>query len=85
MEPLDALQSLINDVLVQTGKALRASRRDAQGNLTHAYGPTQSKLPDTIDHFHNALNELESEIVSGGSISVSLSSSSPNLPFGVFF
>ncbi|KAK4068218.1 uncharacterized protein Triagg1_7461 [Trichoderma aggressivum f. europaeum] len=62
MEPLDALQSLINDVLVQTGKALRASRRDAQGNLTHAYGPTQSKLPDTIDHFHNALNELESEI-----------------------
>ncbi|KAL7905902.1 hypothetical protein GGI35DRAFT_124613 [Trichoderma velutinum] len=68
MEPLDALQSLINDVLVQTGKALRASRRDAQGNLTHAYGPTQSKLPDTIDHFHNALNELESEIIGAKSV-----------------
>ncbi|KAJ4859977.1 hypothetical protein T069G_04965 [Trichoderma breve] len=68
MEPLDALQSLINDVLVQTGKALRASRRDAQGNLTHAYGPTQSKLPDTIDHFHNALNELESEIIMAKSV-----------------
>ncbi|UKZ78213.1 hypothetical protein TrVFT333_005948 [Trichoderma virens FT-333] len=68
MEPLDALQSLINDVLVQTGKALRASRRDAQGNLTHAYGPSQSKLPDTIDHFHNALNELESEIIGAKSV-----------------
>ncbi|KAL7956576.1 hypothetical protein V8C34DRAFT_288316 [Trichoderma compactum] len=68
MEPLDALQSLINDVLVQTGKALRASRRDAQGNPTHAYGPTQSKLPDTIDHFHNALNELESEIIMAKSV-----------------
>ncbi|KKO98308.1 hypothetical protein THAR02_09592 [Trichoderma harzianum] len=41
MEPLDALQSLINDV---------------------------SKLPDTIDHFHNALNELESEIIMAKSV-----------------
>ncbi|KAL7941959.1 hypothetical protein V8C42DRAFT_333167 [Trichoderma barbatum] len=68
MEPLDALQSLINDVLVQTGKALRASRRDSQGNLTHAYGPSQSKLPDTIDHFHNALSELEREIIGAKSV-----------------
>jgi hypothetical protein len=49
---------------VQTGKALRASRRDSQGNLTYAYGPTQAKLPDTIEQFHMTLNELESEIVS---------------------
>ncbi|KAL6862059.1 hypothetical protein J3F83DRAFT_221658 [Trichoderma novae-zelandiae] len=61
--PLDALQSLINDVLVQTGKALRASRRDSQGNLTYAYGPTQAKLPETIEQFHMTLNELESEIL----------------------
>ncbi|TFB01536.1 hypothetical protein CCMA1212_006223 [Trichoderma ghanense] len=65
--PLDALQSIINDVLVQTGKALRASRRDSQGNLTYAYGPTQAKLPDTIEQFHMTLNELESEILSAKS------------------
>lgn len=102
--PLDALQSIINDVvsptsnlsplllssfhraifpspshlyslfcpsnflpivkLVQTGKALRASRRDSQGNLTYAYGPTQAKLPDTIEQFHMTLHDLETEIVS---------------------
>ncbi|ETR98436.1 hypothetical protein M419DRAFT_11763 [Trichoderma reesei RUT C-30] len=66
--PLDALQSIINDVLVQTGKALRASRRDSQGNLTYAYGPTQAKLPDTIEQFHMTLNELESEILSAKSV-----------------
>ncbi|PTB62245.1 hypothetical protein BBK36DRAFT_1145037 [Trichoderma citrinoviride] len=65
--PLDALQSIINDVLVQTGKALRASRRDSQGNLTYAYGPTQAKLPETIEHFHMTLNDLESEILSAKS------------------
>ncbi|PTB75377.1 hypothetical protein M440DRAFT_1439910 [Trichoderma longibrachiatum ATCC 18648] len=66
--PLDALQSIINDVLVQTGKALRASRRDSQGNLTYAYGPTQAKLPDTIEQFHMTLHDLETEILSAKSV-----------------
>ncbi|KAL7814965.1 hypothetical protein V8C44DRAFT_348546 [Trichoderma aethiopicum] len=66
--PLDALQSIINDVLVQTGKALRASRRDSQGNLTYAYGPTQAKLPDTIEQFHLTLHDLETEILSAKSV-----------------
>lgn len=49
--------------LVQTGKALRASRRDSQGNLSLPQGMSQSKLPATIDLFHRALDELEGEIV----------------------
>ncbi|GFP59276.1 hypothetical protein TASIC1_0012027900 [Trichoderma asperellum] len=67
-EPLDALQSLINDVLVQTGKALRASRKDSRGNLTHIPGTSQSKLPETIRLFHNALDELEEEIIEAKSV-----------------
>ncbi|RFU75449.1 hypothetical protein TARUN_6782 [Trichoderma arundinaceum] len=67
-DPLDALQSLINDVLVQTGKALRASRKDSQGNLTQVPGTAQSKLPETINLFHKALDELEDEIIEAKSV-----------------
>ncbi|KAH6604023.1 hypothetical protein Trco_007469 [Trichoderma cornu-damae] len=67
-DPLDALQSLINDCLVQTGKALRASRRDSQGSLANAAGTVQSKLPETIKLFHCALDELEDEIIEAKSV-----------------
>lgn len=50
--------------LVQTGKALRASRRDSQGNLPPSFGSCQHKLPDTIKAFHAALDDLERDIVS---------------------
>ncbi|KAJ6786919.1 hypothetical protein PWT90_00061 [Aphanocladium album] len=67
-DPLDALQVLLNDVLVQTGKALRASRRDSQGNLALPQGMSQSKLPITIDAFHKALDDVESEILKAKSV-----------------
>ncbi|KAK5988819.1 hypothetical protein PT974_10313 [Cladobotryum mycophilum] len=67
-DPLDALQSLVNDVLVQTGKALRASRKDAHGNLAQAPGTIQSKLPETIRLFHCALDELEHDIIRAKSV-----------------
>lgn len=62
-DPLDALQLLVNDVLVQTGKALRASRRDSQGNLSPSFVSCQPKLPDTIKAFHAALDDLERDII----------------------
>lgn len=49
--------------LVQTGKALRASRRDGQGNLALPQGLSQSKLPVTIDAFQKALDDIEGDIV----------------------
>ncbi|EGX90298.1 hypothetical protein CCM_06715 [Cordyceps militaris CM01] len=67
-DPLDALQGLLNDVLVQTGKALRASRRDSQGNLALPQGISQSKLPQTIDTFHKALDDLEGDIMKAKSV-----------------
>ncbi|TWU74788.1 hypothetical protein ED733_006154 [Metarhizium rileyi] len=67
-DPLDALQLLVNDVLVQTGKALRASRRDSQGNLPPFQGALQPKLPDTIRAFHSALDDLEHDIIRAKSV-----------------
>ncbi|POR37174.1 Uncharacterized protein TPAR_02644 [Tolypocladium paradoxum] len=67
-DPLDALQLLVNDVLVQTGKALRASRRDSHGNVAPAHGSLQAKLPDTIKQFHAALDDLESDIIRAKSV-----------------
>ncbi|KID73107.1 uncharacterized protein G6M90_00g088070 [Metarhizium brunneum] len=67
-DPLDALQLLVNDVLVQTGKALRASRRDSQGNFPPSQGVLQPKLPDTIRAFHSALDDLENDIIRAKSV-----------------
>ncbi|KAG5948414.1 hypothetical protein E4U60_001834 [Claviceps pazoutovae] len=65
-DPLDALQSLINDALIQTGKALRASRRDSHGNLPATH--MQAKLPDTDRAFHLALDSLDNEIIRAKSV-----------------
>ncbi|KND92816.1 hypothetical protein TOPH_02518 [Tolypocladium ophioglossoides CBS 100239] len=54
--------------LVQTGKALRASRRDSHGNVAPAHGSLQAKLPDTIKQFHAALGDLESDIIRAKSV-----------------
>lgn len=67
-DPLDVLQLMVNDVLVQTGKALRASRKDAQGSVQPPHGALKSKLPDTIHTFHSALNELEWDIINSKSV-----------------
>ncbi|KPM46180.1 hypothetical protein AK830_g330 [Neonectria ditissima] len=67
-DPLDVLQLMVNDVLVQTGKALRSSRKDGQGNVAQAHGSLQSKLPDTIRTFHSALDDLEHDIIRAKSV-----------------
>ncbi|KAF7535517.1 hypothetical protein G7Z17_g13192 [Cylindrodendrum hubeiense] len=67
-DPLDVLQLMVNDVLVQTGKALRASRKDGQGNVAQVHGSLQSKLPDTIRTFHSALDDLEHDIIRAKSV-----------------
>lgn len=56
--------------LVQTGKALRASRKDGQGNVAQAHGSLQPKLPETIRTFHSALDDLENDIVSCASFAL---------------
>ncbi|KAI6779545.1 uncharacterized protein J7T54_002813 [Emericellopsis cladophorae] len=64
-ESLDALQNLFNDVLIQTGKALRAQHREAQGQVV-AEPPL--KFPETRSLFSQALDNLETEIVQAKSV-----------------
>jgi hypothetical protein len=63
-DPLETIQLMVADVLVQTGKALRASRKDASGASAPVNVSLQSKMPETIRRFHDALNQIDTEIVS---------------------
>jgi hypothetical protein len=49
---------------VQTGKALRASQKDGRRNLAQVHTNMRSRIPDSIETFQYALDDLESEIVS---------------------
>ncbi|RGP70506.1 hypothetical protein FLONG3_7427 [Fusarium longipes] len=68
-DPLDVLQAMVDDVLVHTGKALRASRKDAQGNnMQSSQATLKSKLPESIDGFREALHKLEWDIIDAKSV-----------------
>ncbi|ESU11374.1 hypothetical protein FGSG_12734 [Fusarium graminearum PH-1] len=62
LDPLDVLQAMVDNVLVHTGKALRASRKDVQGNAQSSQATLKSKLPESIDGFREALHKLEWDI-----------------------
>lgn len=58
--PLDVLQRMFNEVLVQTGKALRASQKDGANGPSK--GALRTRMPDFTTTFNDALDDLESEI-----------------------
>ncbi|KAF4413245.1 hypothetical protein CFRS1_v004052 [Colletotrichum fructicola] len=62
MDPAEALHGLINDALVQTGKALKAWGKDGKHQL-QAHISLQTKMPEIIESFHWKLDDLESEII----------------------
>ncbi|KAL2752576.1 hypothetical protein ACRALDRAFT_1077788 [Sodiomyces alcalophilus JCM 7366] len=63
-DPLDQIQFMLNDVIVQIGKALRATHQQAgRRNVAQVQALVQNRVPDTIENFHWALDDLESEIV----------------------
>ncbi|KAK0723055.1 hypothetical protein B0T26DRAFT_750371 [Lasiosphaeria miniovina] len=67
-EPLDVLQQMFNEVLIQTGKALRAASSDSKGNIGPATAPINTRIPASIETFNTALDELESEILKTKSV-----------------
>ncbi|OHE92761.1 hypothetical protein CORC01_11911 [Colletotrichum orchidophilum] len=58
----EALHGLINDVLVQTGKALKSLSKDGRHQF-QAQISLQTKMPEIIESFHWKLDDLESEII----------------------
>ncbi|KAI9052209.1 hypothetical protein LZ554_003568 [Drepanopeziza brunnea f. sp. 'monogermtubi'] len=61
--PLDILQSMINGILIETGKALRYSNKDGARNLTNVNTRLKTFIPSATENFHQALDDLESDIV----------------------
>ncbi|KXH59906.1 hypothetical protein CSAL01_02491 [Colletotrichum salicis] len=57
----EALHGLINDVLIQTGKALKSLSKDGRHQF-QAQASLQTKMPEIIENFHWKLDDLESEI-----------------------
>ncbi|KAI9743849.1 MAG: hypothetical protein M1818_002583 [Claussenomyces sp. TS43310] len=62
-QPLDVLQSMINGVLIETGKALRSANKKGYETIGHTNIRLQAFIPSAIDNFHMALDELEYDIV----------------------
>ncbi|KAG0648907.1 hypothetical protein D0Z07_4615 [Hyphodiscus hymeniophilus] len=61
-QPLDVLQSMINGILIEVGRALRATDKEG-GTVTNPNTRLRSFFPGAIDNFHQALDDLESDIV----------------------
>ncbi|KAI0128808.1 hypothetical protein BJ170DRAFT_347071 [Xylariales sp. AK1849] len=61
-DPLDILEAMFKEVLVQTGKALKGSQKDGSRNVISAGSALRTKMPETMTTFHYALDDLESEI-----------------------
>ncbi|KAJ5046748.1 uncharacterized protein L3040_003978 [Drepanopeziza brunnea f. sp. 'multigermtubi'] len=61
--PLDILQSMINGILIETGKALRSSNKDGARNPTNVNTRLKTFIPSATENFHQALDDLESDIV----------------------
>lgn len=49
--------------LVQTGKVLKTGGKDSKGTLAQVNSTVRSRIPSSTDTFHDALDDLESEIV----------------------
>ncbi|KAI2466016.1 hypothetical protein F4781DRAFT_407227 [Annulohypoxylon bovei var. microspora] len=60
--PLQVLDQMFNEVLVQTGKHLKASLKEGPKNIAGASSAVRTKATDSLTSYHYALDDLESEI-----------------------
>ncbi|KAI1378185.1 hypothetical protein F4677DRAFT_412407 [Hypoxylon crocopeplum] len=61
-DPLQVLDQMFNEVLVQTGKHLKASAKDGPRNIVGASNAIRAKTSSSLSTYHYALDDLESEI-----------------------
>ncbi|CAD6444133.1 38532dd9-3cb6-4ad9-a9b1-a67990361160 [Sclerotinia trifoliorum] len=61
--PLEILQIQINAVLIETGKALRATGLEGGKTMAISAIRLHSTIPSITDNFHRALDDLEAQIV----------------------
>ncbi|KAF7909740.1 uncharacterized protein EAF01_003458 [Botrytis porri] len=66
--PLEILQIQINAILIETGKALRATGAEGGKSMAISAIRLHSTIPSITDNFHRALDDLEAEIIRAKSV-----------------
>ncbi|KAL2020343.1 hypothetical protein VTK56DRAFT_8472 [Thermocarpiscus australiensis] len=61
--PLQVLPQILTEVVVATGKAFKAGKRDGKGNVAEAAAAMDMRVPASIEKFNLALDELECDIL----------------------
>ncbi|KAI0377065.1 hypothetical protein F5Y04DRAFT_264969 [Hypomontagnella monticulosa] len=61
-DPLQVLDQMFKEILVQTGKQLKTSAKDGPRNSTSVGNEVRSNTSDAMVAYHYALDDLESEI-----------------------
>ncbi|AEO69592.1 f16c55b7-ca3c-498a-8825-e57ca3d98944 [Thermothielavioides terrestris] len=61
--PLDTLPHILNDVIVTTGKAFKAARRDGKGSSAEASASLETRIPAAVEKFNSVLDDLECDIL----------------------
>ncbi|KAI0902113.1 hypothetical protein F4806DRAFT_445735 [Annulohypoxylon nitens] len=67
-QPLQVLDQMFNEILVQTGKNLKASLKEGSKRTLPVGGALQAKTADSLTAYHYALDDLESEIIGAKSV-----------------
>lgn len=67
-KPPDVLQQMFNEVLIQTGKALKNASRDGKSGSPQASLTTDTKIPVCVKTFNAALDDFEQEILRAKSV-----------------
>ncbi|CAG8977941.1 hypothetical protein HYALB_00001821 [Hymenoscyphus albidus] len=61
--PLDSLQAMLNGILIETGRALKASHKDGRRTQAHNIDRPQVTIPKALETFHGVLDDIEMDIV----------------------
>jgi len=67
-QPLDTLDQMFNEVLVQTGKLLRTASKDGKSTNPPVQTAANSKIPASIDTFNRCLDDLECQIMNAKAV-----------------
>ncbi|KAK4242471.1 hypothetical protein C8A03DRAFT_29403 [Achaetomium macrosporum] len=66
--PLDVLPQIVNEVIVTTGKAFKAARRDGKANPAEVSAAMNVRIPAAVERFNSVLDDLEADILRAKSV-----------------
>ncbi|KAK3301606.1 uncharacterized protein B0T15DRAFT_317244 [Chaetomium strumarium] len=66
--PLDLLPQIVNEVIVTTGKAFKAAKRDGKANPAEVSVAINERIPAAVERFNSVLDDLEADILRAKSV-----------------